>query len=77
MDPDLTKLRGILNTRRRDSGWTSEELAERSGVARQTLLNVSSGRYRGDLLTWLRLSRAFEVGLAQLLLPVWADEEQE
>ena len=58
-DPDLSMLRVIFNTRRQASGWTFEELAERSGVARQTLLNLSSGRYRGDLLTWLRLSRAF------------------
>lgn len=55
------------------SGWTFDELAERSGAARQTLLNISAGRYRGDLLTWLRLSRAFGVGLDELLAPVWDD----
>lgn len=74
MDPDLSKLRGIFNARRRDSGWTFEQLAGHSGVARQTLLNLAHGRYRGDLLTWLRLSRAFGVGLDELLRPVWEDE---
>lgn len=72
-DPDLSMLRVIFNRRRQESGLTFDELAARSGVARQTLLNVSSGRYRGDLLTWLRLSKAFGVGLDELLEPVWDD----
>lgn len=73
-DPDLSRLPSIFNTRRRAAGWTFDQLAERSGVARQTLLNLSNGRYRGDLLTWLRLSRAFGVGLDELLGPVWDEE---
>lgn len=40
-DPDLSMLRVIFNRRRQESGLTFDELAERSGVARQTLLNVS------------------------------------
>lgn len=74
VDPDLSMLRVVFNTRRHETGWTFEELAERSGIARQTLLNLAAGRYRGDLLTWLRLSRAFGIGLDELLRPVWGDE---
>ena len=48
-----------------------ETLAEASGISRQTLLNLSSGKYYGDLRTWLRLSRAFSVGLDALLADVW------
>lgn len=70
-DPDLSQLRNIFNTRREQSRLTFDELADRSGLSRQTLLNVSSGRVRGDLLTWLRLSQAVGVGLDELLAPVW------
>lgn len=48
-----------------------EQLAERSGISRQTLLNISSGKYNGDLRTWLKLSAAFAASLDDLLAPVW------
>ena len=76
-DPDLSRLPAIFEERRKAAGWTFEELAERSGAARQTLLNVSKGRFRGDLLTWLRLSRAFGVGLDDLLAPVWERDDPD
>lgn len=56
-EPDLTQLRQIFNRYRAESGLTYEALAERSGVSCQTLLNISSGKYYGDLRTWLRLAR--------------------
>jgi len=68
---DLSRLRGIINRRRAEAGLTFEQLAERSGISRQTLLNVSSGKYYGDLRTWLKLSRAFGIGLDELLADVW------
>ena len=72
LDPDLTQLRLIFNKRRYESGLTFERLAEASGVSRQTLLNLSSGKYHGDLRTWLRLSRVFGVSLDELLADVWS-----
>lgn len=68
-EPDLTQLRGILVAERARSGWTFEQLAEYSGVSRQTLLNISSGKYNGDLRTWIKLAAAFEVRLDDLLAP--------
>jgi putative transcriptional regulator len=52
-------------------GMTIEQLAEHSGVSRQTILNLGAGRHHGDLKTWLKLSRALEIGLDELLAPVW------
>jgi len=71
-EPDLSRLRGIINRRRAEAGLTFEELSEHSGVSRQTLLNLSSGKYHGDLRTWLKLSQAFGIGLDELLADVWA-----
>ena len=75
-DPDLAKLRLIFNRYRYESGLTYEGLAEASGVSRQTLLNLSSGKYRGDLGTWLRLSRVFGVGLDTMLIEVWPPQDE-
>ncbi|MFT3877714.1 MAG: helix-turn-helix transcriptional regulator [Propioniciclava sp.] len=68
---DLSRLRWIFNRRRAEAGLTYEQLAELSGVSRQTLLNLASGKYNGDLQTWLRLSVAFGVGMDELLAEVW------
>jgi len=70
-DPDLAQLRLIFNKRRYESGLTFEGLADASGISRQPLLNLSSGRFHGDIRTWLRLSRAFGVGLDEMLADVW------
>ncbi|MEZ2392069.1 helix-turn-helix transcriptional regulator [bacterium RCC_150] len=67
----MTQLRHILNRRRAQAGLTLEQLAETSGVSRQTLLNLSSGRHYGDLKTWLKLSNAFGVDIGELLNDVW------
>jgi DNA-binding XRE family transcriptional regulator len=70
-EPDLTRLRTVLNERRHAAGLTFEQLAEVSGVSRQTLLNISSGKYNGDLRTWLKLSRAFSTTIDELVEGVW------
>lgn len=75
-EPDLTQLRVAFNTARHKASFTFDQLAERSGVSRQTLINLSQGRHYGDLRTWLRLSAAFGVGLDDLIAPVWAQPAQ-
>ena len=74
-DVDPARLREVFNARRTASGLTFEQLAEASGVSRQTLFNVASGRFRGDIVTWLRLAPAFEVSLDALFAPVYVDED--
>lgn len=71
-DPDLSQLRVIVARARVQRGLTIEQLAEASGVSRQTILNLGSGKHHGDLKTWLKLSKALEVSLDELLAPVWA-----
>ncbi len=39
----MARLRGALKSAREAAGLTLEELAEKSGVSRQTLLNLGSG----------------------------------
>lgn len=70
-DPDLDQLRFIISRARVKAGMTVEQLAEASGMSRQTVLNLGSGKYKGDLRTWLKVSRALGVSLDELLAPVW------
>jgi len=60
-----------FNRARHASSLTFDQLAERSGVSRQTLINLSQGRHYGDLRTWLKLSAAFGIGLDELVGSVW------
>ncbi len=71
--PDLTQLKVIIGRARVREGLTIEQLSEASGVSRQTILNLGSGKYFGDLKTWLKLSKALGIGLDELLAPVWGE----
>ena len=73
-DLNPARLREVFNARRAASGLTFEQLAEASGVSRQTLLNLSAGRFRGDIVTWLRLAPVFAVSLDELFAPVYVDD---
>lgn len=60
--------------------WSYDELAARSGVGRATLVAIESGRprrnpkkpaSRGNLETWYRIARAFDMPLGELLKPLY------
>lgn len=70
-EPDLARLRDIFVAARENSGLTFEELAEQSGLHRQTLTNIARGKAQGDLRTWMLLAKAFDVTLDDLLRPTW------
>lgn len=71
-EPDLTRLAEAFQAQRERSGMTFDELAAASGLARQTLLNLSAGRVRGDLRTWAILAKVWDVSLDELIAPIWA-----
>ena len=66
-DPDLTALRVALARLRDARGWTFDELADRSGLARRTLIDLEHGRTTGSVTTWHALAHAFDVPIEQLL----------
>lgn len=70
-EPDMARLRHTFNAQRERSGMTYDDLAEASGISRRTLLHISSGKYVGDLRTWIILARVWEVSLDDLLGCVW------
>ena len=69
-DPNLDALHEELRRRRAERGWSYDDLAERSGLSRRTLIEIEQGRTIGTLATWHALAHAFAVPfgtLAQVL----------
>ena len=71
IEPDMGRLRAVFTEQRKARGQTFDELARASGLSRQTLLNISAGRYRGDLRTWAILARCWGMSLDKLIAPIW------
>ncbi|MBA8980264.1 helix-turn-helix domain-containing protein [Streptomyces sp. SID7804] len=65
-DPDLNALRLELARLRAARGWTYDELAARSGLARRTLIEIEQGRTIGTLKTWHALAHALDTPLDEL-----------
>jgi transcriptional regulator with XRE-family HTH domain len=66
-DPDFDALRLELARLRAIAGWTYDELAERSGVSRRTLIEIEQGRTVGSLKTWHALAHVLGTSFDQLL----------
>lgn len=65
-DPNLAALRQELARRRAEHGWSYDELAERTGLSRRTLIEIEQGRTVGTLATWHALAHAFGVSFGTL-----------
>jgi transcriptional regulator with XRE-family HTH domain len=75
--PDFEALRLRLSTLRAERGLTYDQLADKSGVSRATLVTIETGAHRsrrpdspssrGSLETWWRIAKALDVPLADLL----------
>ena len=66
-DPNFEALRLTLGRMRNDRGWSFDELAERSGVSRRTLIAMEHGTTNGRLESWFRVAEAFGVPLGELV----------
>jgi DNA-binding XRE family transcriptional regulator len=59
-EPDLNALRLKLARLRAERGWSYDELAARSGLARRTVIEIEQGRTVGSLKTWHALAHALD-----------------
>ncbi|MHB6904000.1 helix-turn-helix transcriptional regulator [Streptomyces sp. DB-54] len=66
-EPNLTALCVQLARLRDERGWTFDELAERSGLSRRTLIDLEHGRTTGSVTTWHALVHTFNVPIDRLL----------
>ncbi|MCH6161478.1 helix-turn-helix transcriptional regulator [Streptomyces marispadix] len=74
-EPDLEAMRLELSRLRAERGWTYDELAERSGLARRTLIEIEQGRTIGTLKTWHALAHALGSPVGALLSHLCDDHQ--
>lgn len=74
-DPDFDALRLELARLRAAAGYTYDELAERTGVSRRTLIEIEQGRTVGSIKTWHAIAHALDASFDQLLGSLCADHD--
>ncbi len=62
-----------LEELRDQKGWTQQELSERVGVSRQTIISLERGRYNPSIILAFRLARQFGVRVEELF--IYSEEE--
>ncbi len=67
-------MKNRLEELRSKLGWTQQELADRAGVSRQTIISLESGRYNPSILLAFRLARLFGEPIESIFI---YDEEVE
>ncbi|NNE46153.1 MAG: helix-turn-helix transcriptional regulator [Rhodothermales bacterium] len=60
------KVRNTVRRHRLLQDITQQELAERVGVTRQTIVSIEKGRYKPSIVLALRLAEAFAVPVEAL-----------
>ena len=62
-----TEINNIIRRLRFDAGeWTQQELADRVGVTRQTIIALEAGRYAPSLLLAFRIARVFDASVEEV-----------
>lgn len=65
--PDFEELRFYLARLRRERHLTLEDLAERSGVGRRSLVQLESGKSKGTLLTWFKIAEGLDLEIGAVV----------
>ncbi|MCZ8520739.1 MULTISPECIES: helix-turn-helix transcriptional regulator [Paenibacillus] len=68
-------MRNRIKDMRTARSWTQEQLSERIGVSRQTVISIESGRYNPSLELAFKLARTFGCPIEDLFL--WDEAEEQ
>jgi putative transcriptional regulator len=55
-----------VNRFRSELGMTQEELAEKTGVSRQTIIAIEKGNYSPSVLLALKIAKSFKVSVEEV-----------
>jgi putative transcriptional regulator len=69
-------MRNRLAEVRTAKGWTQQQLADRVGASRQTVISLERGRYNPSIILAFRLARTFGIDIEKLFLYEEDDDEQ-
>lgn len=53
---------------RAEFGWTQEELSEKLGVSRQTVISIENGRYNPSLELAYKIAKAFNRSIEDVFI---------
>jgi putative transcriptional regulator len=67
-------MKNRLKVLRAENDWSQAELADRAGVARQTIVALEAGRYLPSLALAFKLSKIFGTAVDQIFDPNSVDE---
>ncbi len=70
-------MKNRLKVLRAENDWTQAELADRIGVARQTIVALEKGKYSPSLELAFRLSKLFGKPVEQIFDPESVDGKPE
>ncbi len=59
-------MKNCLEKLRSQKGWTQQELADRTGVSRQTIISLEKGHYNPSILLAFRLARQFGTSIEEI-----------
>jgi len=68
-------MKNKLEELRTQQNWTQQELAERVGVSRQTIISLERGRYNPSILLAFRLASQFGVRIEDLFIYIPGEDE--
>ena len=68
-------MKNELKVYRATQGLTQEQVADKVGVSRQTILAIESNKYLPTLGLAFRISRLFKVGVEDIFIYEEADDE--
>lgn len=57
-----------IRDRRAERGWTQQDLADRLGVSRQTVVAVENGRYDPSLPLAFKIAREFRARIEDIFI---------
>jgi putative transcriptional regulator len=70
-------MKNRLKVLRAENDWTQADLADRAGVARQTIVSLENGKYSPSLILAFKFSKLFGKPVEQIFDPESIDEKVE
>ncbi len=68
-------MKNCLEKLRSQKGWTQQELADRTGVSRQTIISLEKGRYNPSIILAFRLASQFGTSIEEIFEYTGDDDE--
>lgn len=62
-------LKNLIKEKRTALGWMQDDLAEKLGVSRQTIISLEKGKYNPSLLLAFKIATVFNCKIEDIFFP--------